>query len=136
MAAPFLPILGTLLPAIGNVLDRLIPDTEARSRVAAELQHTILTKEAELQKAAAEIVRAEARSEHWVTATWRPILMLVFGGLIVARFLGYTAPGIGEAELVRLWSILEVGIGGYVIGRTAEKVVPQVAEAVSSARRK
>jgi hypothetical protein len=74
-----------------------------------------------------EIIKTEAASEHWLAATWRPILMLTFGGLIVARWLGYAAPGLSEAEVIKLWDIVELGIGGYVVGRSAEKIVPSIA---------
>jgi hypothetical protein len=56
--------------------------------------------------------------------------MLVLTSLIVARWLGYSAPGISEAEALKLWSIVEIGLGGYVIGRSAEKIAPMVAEAM------
>jgi len=29
-----------------------------------------------------------------------------------------------------MWSIVELGLGGYMIGRSAEKVLPSVVEAV------
>lgn len=69
---------------------------------------------------------AGGAGEHWLAATWRPIVMLTFAGLIVARWMGWSAPGIGEAEVLKLWSIVELGLGGYVIGRTAEKIVPNL----------
>lgn len=78
--------------------------------------------------AQAQIVQTEAASSHWLAANWRPLLMLTFGALIVARFLGFAAPNISEAEYIKLWSILELGISGYVIGRSAEKTLPRVAE--------
>ena len=56
--------------------------------------------------------------------------MLTFGGLIVARWLGYSAPGISEAEILKLWSIVEFGLGGYIVGRSVEKVVPQITDAL------
>ena len=54
--------------------------------------------------------------------------MLTFGGLIVARWFGWAAPNLSEAEYLKLWSIVELGIGGYVIGRSAEKVFPTIAQ--------
>jgi hypothetical protein len=78
----------------------------------------------------AAIVQAEAQSEHWLTACWRPILMLTFGGLIVARWMGFSAPNISDAEVLKLWDIVQLGLGGYVIGRSVEKVVPAIAGAL------
>jgi hypothetical protein len=58
--------------------------------------------------------------------------MLTFGGLIVARWLGWSAPGISDAEVLKLWDIVQLGLGGYVIGRSAEKIAPSIAKAIAS----
>jgi len=52
--------------------------------------------------------------------------MLVFVALIVARWLGWSAPNLGEVEALKLWDIVEIDLGGYVIGRSAEKVLPSL----------
>ena len=121
-------LLPALVPILGDALKRLFPDAEARQRAEAELHAALLARAGELEKAAGEIVKAEAQSEHWLTASWRPIMMLTFGALIVARWLGWSAPGISEAEALKLWSIVELGLGGYVIGRSAEKILPNIIE--------
>jgi hypothetical protein len=54
--------------------------------------------------------------------------MMTFGLLIVARWLGWSALGISEAEALKLWNIVEIGLGGYVIGRSAEKTLPRIVE--------
>ncbi len=56
--------------------------------------------------------------------------MLVFVSLIVARWLGWSAPNLGEAEVLKLWDIVEIGLGGYVIGRSAEKVLPELIRSI------
>jgi len=116
-----------LLPLVGNVLDKVIPDPQAAAE--AKLKMLELSQKGELTELTSktEIIKTEAASEHWLAATWRPILMLTFGGLIVARWLGYAAPGLSEAEVIKLWDIVELGIGGYVVGRSAEKIVPSIA---------
>lgn len=80
--------------------------------------------------AQADIVKTEAASSHWLAANWRPLLMLVFGGLIVARWFGWAAPNLSEAEYLKLWSIVEFGLGGYVVGRSVEKIAPSIADAL------
>ena len=57
--------------------------------------------------------------------------MLVFVVLIVARWFGWAAPNLQPAEYLKLWDIVQLGLGGYVIGRTFEKTVPSIAEALS-----
>ena len=38
------------------------------------------------------------------------------------------APVDVEAEALKLWNIVEIGLGGYVIGRSAEKTLPRIVE--------
>ena len=128
-------LLPALVPILGDALRRIFPDAEARQKAEAEINAALVARAGELERAASDIVVTEAQSEHWLTACWRPIVMLTFTALIVARWLGYSAPGITEAEALRLWSIVEIGLGGYVIGRSVEKVAPQVVEALGRGRR-
>lgn len=113
----------------GKLIDRLWPDPEQKAQ--AQIALLELAQKGELTEftARAEIVKAEAASSHWLAANWRPILMLVFGGLIVARWFGFAAPELNEAEYLKLWDIVEFGLGGYVVGRSVEKIAPTVAEA-------
>jgi hypothetical protein len=130
MIAALIPILG---PLLGQVVKSVFPNSEdelKRLELQNQIQLALINNSAAIETAAASIVRAEAESEHWLTASWRPILMLVFGALIVARWLGFSAPGISEAEVLMLWEIVKVGLGGYVVGRSVEKVAPQVVAAL------
>jgi hypothetical protein len=129
-------LLPALFPIVGDALKRLFPDPAEAAKAQLEVQMELMKRQSELEGAAASIVKAEAESEHFLTATWRPILMLTFGALIVARWLGFSAPNLAEAEVIKLWSIVELGIGGYVIGRSAEKVLPALADAVRPAGRR
>lgn len=121
----------TAVLGIGNkLIDRLWPDPEQRAQARLALME--LAQKGELTELIerASIVKAEAQSDHWLAATWRPVLMLTFGALIVARWFGWAAPNLTEAEYLKLWDIVELGLGGYVIGRSAEKIVPSIATAL------
>jgi len=122
--------LSVLAPILGDVVKGIFPNKEEEQKAQAQLQAALIAKQSELENAAADVVQAEASSKHWLAANWRPILMLTFGGLIVARWFGWAAPNLSEAEYIALWNIVELGIGGYVIGRSAEKVVPSMAKAL------
>ena len=129
-------ILGILGKVAGGVADRIFPDPEQelkRIELQQALQAAVLERTSEIERTAAEVVKAEAQGQSWLQWTWRPITMLVFVGLIVARWLGWSAPNLGEAEVLKLWDIVEIGLGGYVIGRSAEKILPGV---VSSLQKK
>lgn len=127
-------VLLPLLTSIGGqVAKSLFPDPEQQQKreEAQNLFMAEIMKQAQaMELAAADIVKAEAQSQNWLASSWRPITMLTFLALIVARWMGYTAPGISEEEVLKLWDIIQLGLGGYVIGRSVEKVVPSVAEAL------
>jgi hypothetical protein len=127
-------LLPALVPILGDALRRLFPDPAEAAKAQGELSMALLANAGEIEKAAAGIIADEAKSEHFLAASWRPIVMLTFTALIVARWLGYSAPGISEAEVLKLWDIVQLGLGGYVIGRSAEKIIPQVAQALGPRR--
>ena len=128
-------LLPAMLPVLGDLFKRWFPDPAEAAKAQQDMMMALLSQQSALNAAAGDIIKAEAQSEHWLAACWRPILMLTFGALIVARWLGWSAPGIAEAEVLKLWDIVQLGLGGYVIGRSAEKIVPQLAQVVAGVRK-
>ena len=132
MIGALLPVLG---PIVKDVVGRVLPaDKNAAQKLESELNMAMLSNSAAIEQAAASVVIAEAKSEHKVTATWRPILMLVITAIVGWNYL--FAPLI---ELIvqlttdnqipltielpeELWTLLTVGVGGYIVGRSGEKV--------------
>lgn len=123
-------LIPTLIPILGKVVGNLFPDPAEKAKAEAEVMRQLLTAQGEIEKAASEIIRTEAASEHWLAANWRPLTMLTFVVLIVARWFGWAAPNLSEAEYIKLWSIVEFGLGGYVVGRSVEKIAPSIAQAL------
>lgn len=113
---------------VSTIIDKVFPNKEAAD--AAKLEMLKLQQNGELSKfmEASGIIKTEAASEHWLAACWRPITMLTFAALIVARWFGWAAPDLSEAEYLKLWDIVEFGLGGYVIGRSVEKSLPSLAQ--------
>ena len=126
--------VSTALDLGGKLIDRLWPDPKQADAAKLELfkltqsgELAQLAAETDLAKAAASVVEAEAKSESWLTRTWRPITMLVFVSLITARLFGLTADNISEAEYLKLWNLVEVGLGGYVFLRGGKQIVDAAA---------
>lgn len=128
-------ILTALIPLVGDVIDRVLPDEKAKQQAKAEITRQMLEQQADIENAAAKVVTTEAASKHWLAANWRPLLMLTFGGLIVARWFGWAAPNLSESEYLALWDIVELGIGGYIIGRSGEKIAPMIADSLKSLKK-
>jgi hypothetical protein len=106
-----------------TLINKFWPDAGEEERAKLQSFLAVFT-------AQADIIKVEAASSHWLAANWRPLLMLTFGGLIVARWFGWAAPGLSQEEYLKLWSIVEFGIGGYIVGRSVEKTAPAIASAL------
>jgi len=115
--------LTAVLDVGGKLLDKFFPDADAQMKDKMQQFLAVFT-------AQAQIVQAEAASNNWLASSWRPLTMLTFVCLIVARWFGWAAPNLSEAEYLKLWDIVQLGLGGYVIGRSVEKVVPSIADAI------
>lgn len=130
MIAALIPILGEIGKRVANSLFPDPADELKRVQVEQEMAKAVLENAATMEKAAAEIIKTEGASSHWLAANWRPITMLVFVGLVVSRWLGYGAPGMSEAEYLSVYELIKLGLTGYVVGRSAERIIPGVVSAL------
>lgn len=123
-------LIPALAPILGSLIKSRFPDPAEAAKVEAEMTAQLWQNAHQLNAAAADIIKTEANSQHLLAAIWRPVTMIVFVGLIVARWFGWAAPNLSEAEYLKLWSIVEFGLGGYVVGRSVEKITPTIAGAL------
>lgn len=111
-----------IIPILGKVIDNIFPDQAQRDEAKIKLFELQASAEAKMLEHQVSTILAEANGESWLQRNWRPLTMLTFVSLVVAKWMGYAAPGITEAIELKLFDIIEIGLGGYVIGRSAEKV--------------
>ena len=74
--------------------------------------------ESQLLTAKTDIIKAEANSASWIARNWRPITMLSFLALVVLDSLAILPTPLAKEA----WTMLQIGLSGYVVGRSAEKV--------------
>lgn len=122
--------LSAVLNLGSAVIERIFPNPKDAADAKLKLFEMQQSGELARLTAASTIITAEINSDSWLTKSWRPILMLTFGALIVARWMGWTAPNLSEAEYLKLWDIVQLGIGGYTIGRSVEAVATTVSKAI------
>jgi hypothetical protein len=132
-----LDFLGGLIKPVVNLVDDLVTSDEERGQIQAkliELQNQLTAKvidyETKLMESKSNIIVAEAKSESWITRSWRPIVMLTFTGMLISYWLGYSPPNITPELLDDLFAIIKIGLGGYIGGRSLEKIVPPIVKAV------
>ena len=115
--------------AVDNVLGRFFEDKDQAAKAAQELRMAMLEHEQTAQQLARDVVVAEAKSEHWVTSAWRPLVMIMFAVMIGNNYIiaPYLDAIFGTSVMFDMpdqaWNLLSVGLGGYVVGRSAEKTM-------------
>ena len=131
-----LEFIGGLIKPITDMVDNLTTTDEERGELKnklVELQNAIASKvldyEAKLNEIQGKIVMAEAQGESWLQRNWRPILMISIVAIVVNNYLLFPYLqlfGIKTIELNlpdKLYTLMTVGVGGYVVGRSGEKII-------------
>lgn len=124
MAFPFAALFTTIGSAVSGFFGLKKEQGEVIKEAIKTIESTSDMTAKEVQAIAA-IIQAEAKSDSWLTSSWRPLVMLVFTGMIVAFFFGYIPPGMDKPMppmVAELFTLLKLGIGGYMGGRTIEKL--------------
>jgi hypothetical protein len=123
--------LSGLVQPVTKLIDDIHTSDEERLQVKSKLfemqtsmASQVMDYEARLIEAKTKVITAEAQGASWMQRNWRPITMLVFLALVVADTFGLTEFRLAEEA----WTLLQIGLGGYVVGRSAEKIVPKVTE--------
>lgn len=131
--------LADVLKAAGDIVGRFVTDPNAKvqasieiAKLQADYADRALAADTEIAKSQQAVLVAEASSTSWLARNWRPILMLTFTYIIAHNYV------IGPLFSVRtvpippdMWELLKLGIGGYIIGRSAEKIAPSLADAIA-----
>jgi len=90
-------------------------------KVENELLAKVIDYESQLLEGKTKIITAEATGQSWLQRSWRPITMLTFLILVVMDSFGWLANPLADEA----WLLLQIGLGGYVTGRSAEKITKQ-----------
>ena len=130
-------ILSSLAGPLGKVAERYFDNKDDQQAFQNAVELEILKNQKEFTDISANIVLAEAKSEHWLTATWRPAMMYMFMFVIaihiviipyfiipVLWMIGYPIPVFPELP-EHVWTLITIGLGGYVGGRSGEKMIKE-----------
>ena len=101
---------------IFNPIFTLIDSSNFSEQEKKELELKMREIEGNIIQKAAEISGNET-SGNWLQRSWRPITMLAFLVMICCDFLGF-----GNLD-ERAWTLLTIGISGYLGCRSIEKIV-------------
>lgn len=120
-----------ILKEIAGVAGKFITDKDKLEQFKSEALSSVLNNEAVVTKARAAIVEAEARGESWLQRNWRPITMIWFLVLLTSYWFGFAPDYLvnNPSVVEKVFTLLQIGIGGYIGSRGIEKVVEKVTKA-------
>jgi hypothetical protein len=127
-----LPIIGEAINKAFGVVDKLVPDNAKNAELKAELEKALINEKVGFVAQEANIITAEAKGESFLQRNWRPITMLVFVYIVFNNFIlsPYVKCFYPEFPILPvpndLWDLLKIGLGGYIVGRSVEKVAVAV----------
>jgi len=129
---PALQIVAPLAKMLFSTIDKAIPDKDLAERLKFQLNEQLLKSSTEELKAAAAIVEAEAKS-NWFVSSWRPLLMYVLIFILVWNYILGPIIKIILGSVITfelpgdVWTLLQIGLGGYVVGRSGESIARTLA---------
>jgi len=128
-------MLGAVAPLakiLFSTIEKAVPDKDLQEKLKAQLQTQLLQSHTQELTAAAKIIEAEAKAG-WFASSWRPLLMYVLIFILIWNYVIGPVIKIFFGSIITfelpgdVWTLLNVGLGGYVIGRSAESVARTMA---------
>jgi hypothetical protein len=131
-------IVGDVVGSLGDAADDLFTSDQERAKakrlmrkVEVRLQERLLDVKEQLVKQRGDVLKAEVQGESWYQRAWRPFTMVIFVGVIVGHWFGIAGTHLDPAIQEWLYKVIQLGLGGYVFGRSAEKIAPHARDAIA-----
>lgn len=123
----FAALIGPILTGIFNIVDEVVEDKDAANKLKAALTQRQMELESQELKGRIDIILAEAKGS-WLQRNWRPVLMMLIVVIVANNFLivpyanalGAAMPDLALPDA--LWNLMMIGVGGYIVGRSGEKI--------------
>ena len=128
-------MLGAVAPLakiLFSTIEKAVPDKDLQEKLKAQLQTQLLQSHTQELQAASRIIEAEAKAG-WFASSWRPLLMYVLIFILIWNYVIGPVIKIFTGAIISfelpgdVWTLLNVGLGGYVVGRSAESVARTMA---------
>ncbi len=143
----FTKILGAgvkeTVDSIGKAIDKIDKSDEKLEiqlkykQLLMEIEGSYLNYENKLLETRSKIIESEAKGESWLQRNWRPMLMcicmfVIFNNYVLVPYFNIPVAVLDD----HIWRMVELGIGGYVAGRSLEKISENLGPVLYNVRRK
>lgn len=119
-------ILSKIAPSIFKIIDDAVLDKDLALKLKHDLTTKMLDANSDIARSGAEVIMTEAGGESWLQRNWRPLLMVWFSILIGGYWFGFVPRNMPIEIVGQLFDLVTIGVGGYVVGRTGEKIAREV----------
>ena len=121
-------------PIAGKVLDVIEAhgtQKTSRAQLQGEIEKAVIEAVTQISERQAGVIIAEIQGEHWLQRNWRPMVAVTFAGIILfyglilpiaVDWLGAPPVRIGDTLLGWIMQAVLICLGGYIGGRTVEKL--------------
>lgn len=111
--------LDGIFEPVKDLIDELHTSEEEINSVKVKIENIKANLATQMLKSQSDILVAEIKGKSWLQRNWRPITMIVFLILVICDCFGFLKFRLSKEA----WGLIQVGLGGYVIGRSGEKVL-------------
>jgi len=108
--------------AVSGIIDKFVTTDKERMSLQKDIMGVINSFAYKMMDVQKDVILAEINGNK-LQRSWRPIIMLAFGFIVIYEYFISKVFGLPSADLPpNFWDLLEIGLGGFVIGRSAEKI--------------
>jgi len=110
------------IDSIGNAIDKLSTSKEEKLEFKKEMSQIMTDHSEKTYKDSIQALLNETNG-NWLQRSWRPIIMFIFTGVVLLAC--YTDVQLNDVP-EEFWGLLKLGLGGYIGGRSAEKIAKEL----------
>jgi hypothetical protein len=140
-------ILGTgakeVVDSIGTAIDKIDKSDEKLElqlkykELLINIEGACIDYESKLLASKTTIIESEAKGESWLQRNWRPMLMcicmiIVFNNYILVPYFNLPVTTLDD----HIWQLMDLGVGGYVAGRSLEKISENLGPVLFNVKKK
>ncbi len=120
-------LIGPISNLISPIINKLFPDPIKQQEAQAQFMTEMMKLDVSTFESQIKPLLAELQG-NWLQRSWRPILMLSIVAIVVNNYIVYPYLSLFSIKATilelpsQLWSLMEIGVGGYIVGRSAEKM--------------
>lgn len=129
--------------SIGNAIDKIDKSDEKLElqlkykELLMNMEGAFLEHEGKLLDTKTRIIETETKGESWLQRNWRPMLMcicmfIVFNNYVLVPYFNLPVTTLDE----HIWTLMDLGVGGYVAGRSLEKISEKLGPMLVKGRRR